>query len=229
MLNERMAPSSLEEIASDARRTYTTIEDMVCVALRKAIITGVFLPGQRLRQELIAETFGVSRMPVRACLRILEAEGLVVFYPHRGATVRTISSSEVAEIYELRTILESYALGYVIERIADEEIDDIEMLANEMDSEQDPMKWYETRQLFYRQLYQIAGRPKLSELIAKLRLEITAYLMTVRVTDDHSELVECIRQRNKKTAIRWLEDHLKEISEQLQGIVNEERFNSGSA
>jgi len=228
MLNERITPSSLEEIASEARRSYTTVEDMVCDALRKAIITGVFLPGRRLRQDLIAETLGVSRMPVRSCLRKLEAEGLVVFYPHRGATVRTISSSDVAEIYELRTILESYALEHVIGQITNEEIDEIEILAKKMDSEQDPMKWYEIRQLFYRQLYQIANRPRLSELIAKLRLEITAYLLTVRVTDDHSELIEYIRQRNKRAATRWLEDHLKEISEQLQNMVSEERFNNES-
>lgn len=226
MLNERTVPPSLEEIAINARRSYRTVEDMVCDALREAIITGVFLPGSRLRQDQIAETLGVSRMPVRASLRKLEAEGLVIFYPHRGATVRAISSEEVAEIYELRTILETYALGILLEEITDEEIAEIELVANEMDLEQDPMRWFEIRQLFYRQLYQIAGRPKLSELIAKLRLEITAYLLTIRVADDHSELIGYIKQRNKEAAIKWLEDHLSEISERLQRIVNEERFNS---
>jgi DNA-binding GntR family transcriptional regulator len=46
------------------------------------------------------------------------------------------------------------------------------------------------------------------------------------VADDHSELIDYIKQRNKEAAIKWLEDHLSEISERLQRIVNEERFNS---
>lgn len=195
---------------------------MVYEILREAITSGVFEPGEHLQQDRIADMLDVSRMPVRASLQRLETDGLVVFNPHRGATVRELTPDEIAEIYELRILLETYALRRAIENITDDQIAELKILVMEMDTEPKPEMWFDSRQLFYRRLYEIADRPKLSEFIHKLRIEVGRYWMMLRVTDHprgHQGILDFIEQRNATGAAEWLEQHLTTVSEELQRIV----------
>jgi len=78
--------------------------------IRDMILEGQLRPGDRLRQEDLATTFGVSAIPVREALRQLQTEGLVAFSPRRGARVAGLSVSEYEEISEIREALETLAL-----------------------------------------------------------------------------------------------------------------------
>ena len=75
--------------------------------LKTAILTGVFRPGQTLRQEDVARQLGVSRGPLREALPKLEAEGMIIATPHRGCTVVSLAPAEIMEIFELRAMLEA--------------------------------------------------------------------------------------------------------------------------
>jgi DNA-binding GntR family transcriptional regulator len=77
--------------------------------LRADILGGRCGPGSRLREEEIAERFGLSRTPVREALRRLEADGLVVVTPRRGAEVVRWRDDDIAELVELRALLEGHA------------------------------------------------------------------------------------------------------------------------
>ncbi len=88
-------------------------------ALREAILTGRYAPGTRLVEENLAAAFGMSRIPLREALRRLEAEGLVVISPNRGAIVRPLSPKDVVDLYDVRLALESLALRRAAERFAD--------------------------------------------------------------------------------------------------------------
>lgn len=86
--------------------SHLTLRQAVTDALRQAIFSGKFTPGQRLVEEQLAAELGVSRNPVGEALRVLQAEGLVEINPRRGATVTRISDEEAREIVELRASLE---------------------------------------------------------------------------------------------------------------------------
>jgi DNA-binding GntR family transcriptional regulator len=90
--------------------------------VRAAIVENRYPPGQRLVEQRIAEELGLSRTPVREALRLLEAEGLVVSERNRGAMVRPLSATEVADLYGLRIKLESYAVEVATERATEEEL-----------------------------------------------------------------------------------------------------------
>jgi DNA-binding GntR family transcriptional regulator len=83
-----------------------TAQAAVLAELRARILSGALAPGAPLRQEELAEDLGVSRVPVREALRILEAEGHVVYAAHRGYRVRALTLADLVEIYHLRGILE---------------------------------------------------------------------------------------------------------------------------
>lgn len=86
-------------------------------SIREMIIGGQLSPGARLVEAELCETFGISRTPLREALRVLETEGLVRFFPNRGAEVSKISSQEVLEQFEVVANLERVALELAMARM----------------------------------------------------------------------------------------------------------------
>ncbi len=73
--------------------------------------------GEPIRQDDVAKLFDVSKIPVREALKRLEAEGLVEFHRNRGAVVASVSEPEIAQIFEVRAMLESSALKLSVPRM----------------------------------------------------------------------------------------------------------------
>ena len=87
-----------------------TTSQQVAEVLRRRILSGELAEGQGVRQEAIAQELGVSRLPVREALVLLEMQGLVTNVKYKGAVVASLSSDEIEEIYALRGLLESFLL-----------------------------------------------------------------------------------------------------------------------
>jgi DNA-binding GntR family transcriptional regulator len=90
------------------------IKDVIYQELRERIVFGAFSPGDRLIEADLAARFGVSKTPVREALFTLEAEGLVVLRPHRGAEVSRLSVDEWNDLIFLRDVLEVGALEQIV-------------------------------------------------------------------------------------------------------------------
>src|SRR5882762_11581551 len=83
-----------------------SLPETLAESLRERILNGDFKEGEALVQDAIAQEYDVSRMPVREALRQLEACGLVVMHLHKGAVVNSVPTEQVAELFELRALLE---------------------------------------------------------------------------------------------------------------------------
>ena len=90
--------------------------DALTAALRVRILDGNLGGGERLRELELAEAYGVARHSLRAALRALAAEGLVVIEPNRGARVASLSAADAAPLFELRAALEIEAAHLALER-----------------------------------------------------------------------------------------------------------------
>jgi DNA-binding GntR family transcriptional regulator len=97
-----------------------TMQEAVLAELR-CINDGELRPGAVIRVDTVADALGVSRIPVREALKILEGEGLVTHRPHVGYAVPSLSAEEIREIYWLRALLEREALGRALERATDDD------------------------------------------------------------------------------------------------------------
>ena len=91
-----------------------TLTDAVVDHIRDAVLRGELAPGQQLREVPLSQTLETSRGTVREALRALQDEGLVKIVPHRGAVVTELSSRRVAEIFDLRALLEPHAVGLAL-------------------------------------------------------------------------------------------------------------------
>lgn len=111
--------SSRPKVNLQIEKETTTLRGRVEEKLRFAIVSGHFVPGQRLVERELCELMGVGRTSVREAMRQLEAEGLILSVPHRGPVVQGISAEEATQLYALRVLLEGYAARCCAER-ADE-------------------------------------------------------------------------------------------------------------
>ncbi|MGQ0524859.1 MAG: GntR family transcriptional regulator [Betaproteobacteria bacterium] len=82
-----------------------SLPEQIAGQLSERIITGAYVPGQRILEQGIAAEFAVSRGPVREALRLLERDGLVTILPRRGAQITNLSAAEVREIFDIRAVL----------------------------------------------------------------------------------------------------------------------------
>jgi DNA-binding GntR family transcriptional regulator len=213
--------AELSAIADSVRGTFQTVEGMTQSFIREAILQGIYKPGERLNQDAIAEALGVSRMPVRASLRQLEGEGLVRIYPHRGATVSVLRPHEIAEIYELRVLIEGHLLDLALSNLTDEALADLEELVGQLDGDPLVPERLERRKEFYERLYELADRPQALAMAKQLRDSVGRYLLLIRSDElhPHEDLMVHLRARDHAAAKRWLAAHLKSVSRKLQQVV----------
>jgi DNA-binding GntR family transcriptional regulator len=111
------APAA-EEAPADTRRLAPvqprTMVEQAAEAIVAAAARGIFLPGDRLVEAEIARDLGISRVPVREALRLLESQGIVVSTPYKGMRLMQITNRAVAELMRVRTALEALALREIL-------------------------------------------------------------------------------------------------------------------
>jgi len=106
--------------------------DLVYGELRRRLMSGAFLPGERLREEHIASELAVSRTPVRSAIERLIDDGLVMREGRRGAVVLGWLDRDINEAFELRLLLEPYAARVAAQRASDEQIAALEQINQHM-------------------------------------------------------------------------------------------------
>lgn len=216
----------LQAISQSVRGSFYTVEDMTQQFIREAILQGVFLPGERLNLDTIARVLGVSRMPVRAGLRQLESEGLVRIYPHRGATVSILGAKEIAELYELRILMEGYLIERAMPNLTDEMLGRMRRTVDKLEESQDLGERLELRKEFYELFYGLADRPRALAEAVTLRAAVGRYLLLRRIEEQggHPGLLTYLDARDTKGAKRWIAKHLTKVSRELQHLVSQDEL-----
>jgi len=106
----------------------STYGDRVLEYVREQILSGHYLPGQRISEVELAEALGISRSPIREAFRRLATEGLVHIAPYKGATVATFDEETVRELFELREAVEGMAAGLAAQRAKEDQLGEMEQL-----------------------------------------------------------------------------------------------------
>jgi DNA-binding GntR family transcriptional regulator len=215
MTNER-----LSTLARAFRVSLRTVEERTESFIRDAILGGDYKPGERLRQGEIAELLGVSRMPVRTSLVKLEAEGLVETIPNVGAVVTVLRAEQIAEIYELRELVETFLLRKAAAHITPAEL---KQVSDQLAAPEDDLgaSW-SRRHAGYHELYKYADRPRALEISDRLRLAVGRFFLQRRVAvdaDPHLGLVQRLEANDVEGAVELLQAHLRRVSTELQQLV----------
>ncbi len=189
-------------------------------ALRKAILTGELAPGERLIETELAERLGVSRMPVREALRMLENEGLVRHVPRCGLLVIEFTEQDIREIYAIREALEAYAITLVIENATGKDVQELEMYCEASEKAAvsgDFDGLCEAMEKFNNKIYLSCSMSRMISLINKYQeylryFRIKSMRSTPRSLEamrEHREMVSAIRNRNSEEAVKIVHRHLR--------------------
>ncbi|EZP72777.1 GntR family transcriptional regulator [Sphingomonas paucimobilis] len=209
----------------------TTALDVARV-LKDRILAGHYAEDEFIRQELIAQELGVSRIPVREALALLEAEGLVIREKFRGAVVPRLSLEEIEEIYSLRGLLEPYLLKEAIERITPEIIGQLDAIVARSHETADKTEWAGLNVDFHRTLYEAADRPIALQMLDKLLVRADRYLKMQRFLStqtqqesdaEHLRILECIKRGDKQGALDSLGQHIQWNAVDVRRTIGLER------
>ncbi|MFI6146654.1 GntR family transcriptional regulator [Streptomyces sp. NPDC051109] len=154
----------------------------VCTAIREDIVSGVFEPGARLTEELLARRYGVSRVPVREALRTLESEGFVTTRRHAGACVAEPTEQEAADLLELRLLLEPLAAARAARRRTEGHLKVLRGLVRLGQERARRGQGEDLRSLggwFHETLAQASGSPGLISLLTQMRHKV-AWMYSVQ-------------------------------------------------
>ncbi|WP_460438641.1 GntR family transcriptional regulator [Amycolatopsis stemonae] len=165
---------------SSARRPPPPVSrtDFVRDAIKEAILSGEFGPGETLAEAEVGALLGVSKTPVREALRILAGSGLVTMSTYKGAAVRVMDAKSAHAVFDLRALLEPEAVRRSVELGADfTEARSVLAEVGTGTDATDRAKASLTNRLFHRALYAGCGNPLLVEILDGLRDQ--AALITV--------------------------------------------------
>lgn len=186
--------------------------------LLTAIQNGDFQPGDRLRETDVAARLKLSRTPVREAFRKLEADGIVEHKARIGAVIRTLSYTEVVELYEMRLVLERTAAELAARHAIDAEIDEMADLNVAIaKATDDPSKAAAINQGFHRCIYMSARNRFLVESARALNNALMLLGPTTLADKDriatvcrqHADIIDAIRSRDEEAAGAAAETHLQ--------------------
>ncbi|OGP91489.1 MAG: hypothetical protein A2156_16045 [Deltaproteobacteria bacterium RBG_16_48_10] len=193
--------------------------------IKTSILSGHLNPGEKLTEEHLAKTIGVSRTPVREALHKLESEGLIKIRKKRGFIVSRDSKEEVEELFELRSILEGYSLRVISESVSEETLHRLERFIQNAEEAlkrkkiEDAFKW-NTR--FHDTLHElVANKARLYRLIVDMRKYVLRHRKDPlrypdggrRSVEGHKKIVMALQLKDSDLCERVMREHIQEAKE----------------
>ncbi len=212
---------------------HKTRTQVVVEVLREKILSGEIKAGEPLRQSALATELNVSRIPVREALLQLEAEGLVRFEAHKGATATELSVTQVEELFELRAMIEPALLARSIPNLTHSQLavaeDYLEQLESAFQAENAVNSWSELNTLYHLSLYAGANRPHTMEVVKGLNTNSDRYIRLQlllaggipRAEQEHRTLLELCRAKDIDAATALLRGHIEHAADGVKSLVAE--------
>ena len=187
--------------------------------LREQILSGAIAPGERIRQEDIAEFFGLSRLPVREALRILAAEGLTELHANKGARVPKLNIREVEVVYRMRESLEPLALSESLGGLDAADVARLREIQRDIESNNDIQRFLDLDRSFHLSSYSTCSIEPLSSMVVRLWNTTQPYrraFVTLSgpgrmwvVNAEHNLLIDAIERRDPVDAENVLRGHIR--------------------
>ena len=195
--------------------------------IRDAIVGGRLRPGERIREQDLAEALGISRTPVREALFLLQNEGLVDSRPRRTAVVRAFGADEIDDMYQVRALLEGYAARRAATRISASELAELEASCARfralVDAHESILMLMKENLAFHDRIVAAAQSPRLSlaaRTVAPVPLAYTSLYWhaqhdRIASAQSHERIVQSLAGRDAERAELMMKEHVFEVRDAL--------------
>ena len=208
-----------------------TAQETVLREMRQLIATGKLEPGQQVVQDALATQLGVSRVPLREALKVLEGEGQVVYHPHRGYFVADLSVADLVEVYRIRGLLEAEALSVGIPLMTSDDLELIEELMQEVkraSQSGDVAAVTNANRRFHFAMYEASNMPRLVRMIRTLWDATDAYRSVYmanssnldHMNTEHEAMVATLRAGDVQKFIELQEAHRENSVSAVSKVIS---------
>jgi DNA-binding GntR family transcriptional regulator len=213
----------------------------VAEVIRKAIVEGELAAGERLKEDELARELNVSRTPIREALLLLQADGLVQAVPRRGAVVRSYGVKELAEMYELRALLEGCAAKKAARRMTDEQVEELRKSCERFTAiaqrhDADVRELVKENMFFHDAIHEATDSPRLVEMVRSvidMPLVYKAYIwyspkQKLLSEHYHNELTAAMANHDAERAELIMKEHVYEARDHLLATLEAEAAKHGA-
>jgi DNA-binding GntR family transcriptional regulator len=212
-----------------------TVSEDVYRALKRDVLMLVHEPGSPLREVELAERYGSSRVPVREACRRLQQEGLIDSVPYKGYFANRISVKEIADSFELRTVLEVEAVMLAVERADEESIAALEDLAHVEYRHEDWPSYAEflaKNREYHLAVARMAGNEQLYLVLRDLieRMQRFFFLgldlgdFGAEMRQEHEQLTAALKARDGEEAARCVREQIESSRERIIKALFKQRI-----
>lgn len=198
--------------------------DTLYTELKQKIISFELYPGSRVTEQVLAEMFGVSRTPIRQALQRLEIEGFLSIRPKQGCFIRELDVSELMEYYEARIAIELLIVESAVNAMNDKQIDQMMEAWQPEAHDQELSGGIDLGgkdEAFHVGLALASEKPVLAALLEKInhrirvirRLDLNSDNRSQRTYNEHFEILQLIKERDKGKAKLAMKRHIQRSRE----------------
>lgn len=210
---------------------------LIMESLRQRIRDHEFPESEVIRQEPLAEEYGVSVAPVREALARLEAEGLLMLLRHKGYSIRTLTIDDIRQLYEIRALIETELLRFAIQNMDDEALTEAEEIEAKMKkiakTGRQSSDWTQLNWRFHTVLYAAARKQQYRNIADNIYANIDRYVhmqlsmshsvVVPKSVKEHDQLLEYCRERHVEEACRLLRKHITSAADDLIAFLEDRR------
>lgn len=207
------------------RESYAT---QVYDILKQDIMNGVYLPGDKISEQTVADSLDLSRSPVREAIRQLANEGLIDYFPNRGAFVKVYMEKNIRDSFAVRLLLEQYAVENIVPELREQYMDEMSALLERIKLA-DRTENAELDTQVHELIIKLSGNDTLLTFYRLLYTQISAF-REISLIDDgmfalscrsHTELLKSVMEGKDERAKRIIIKHLNESQQEVQQYYKE--------
>jgi DNA-binding GntR family transcriptional regulator len=196
-----------------------SLDKLAYEKIKEAILTFKFLPNQSLVEGELASQLAISKTPVRDALMRLEKEGLVTRIAYKGTYISDINNQDMANIYEIRIVLEGLAIHLATPLLTEKDLDYMQELIDDHSKAlkaKDVPRVMEANSKFHNTIIGKCSNPRLQDMLYNLddhlkryrMLSISQGLRLEKSVPEHAAILKALRERDPEKAEQALKDHL---------------------
>jgi DNA-binding GntR family transcriptional regulator len=205
-----------------------SLKDLAYSKIRASLLRGQLDADSVYSAAQFAETFGVSRTPVREALLQLVAEGFLVVVEQKGFRLRRFTPKEIRELFETRRVIETYAAEKLTGSLTDDDVRGLKATLKQMASlaaEGDTAGFLEADRAFHMAILRRLDNQMLASIMETIRGQVTLFALkaiaykgrTDEILREHGEILETLRGKDVKKAVRAVVDHLETTEKYVLG------------
>jgi DNA-binding GntR family transcriptional regulator len=207
-----------------------TLHEEIANNLRELIMSGELQEGDKIKEDALCNSMGISKTPLREALRVLSVEGLIKLVPNRGSFVSTPTFEEIREMFDVMSVLEGICARAAAEKMSAKDLTTLEKLHNKLEKNfkrKAQREYIRINNQYHAFVQELAGNRTLNQIINGLRQKILLYrYQSLNLPErfeqsiqEHRELIEAFRKKDSKKAETLMRRHLKTQCDALEKLA----------